>query len=266
MAFWKPHVVSFADRETVVICNEPAFFRDTANKKVFRYLDINPEGTNGEQALRMLRDMGQEEVEGTYVSFQYLLSGEVAARDAIRKWFSRVIGIRIRFEISRRDVRLGECVPVLLGNPRTNRYMRDFFRYGGGKRLAYKPDEEEFGRFSIQTGNGEEEALKAYSDSASKEGGVYWIKDNPDKEVFVLVTRGRNAYEPDSWMTVISSYYTRAIEQTAVTLTKQERFKALGMKPEAMDNGFQMLLSVRLGTADMEAMAPECVCFRAYNI
>jgi hypothetical protein len=280
--FWQAHLSP--PRDVLIVYNEPLFYRDEAEHTVVRYLDINHDQTqtDRERALSELKaKRPKAPKEKLHPSYLYLLSGEVAARDCIVQWFDTVAGVRAKGRIGRRvtSPEIAQSSPVLLGNLRTNSFMRNILESASCEHLDYRLDPEGFGTIAIRNpGEQEKEALQKQGEGRKSggetRGGGLLLKGatEANRDVFGVVTRIPNPYDNEGAVTIISSDHTRAVEQIAHLLTDEHRFSsAIAQAGWPADEPppacFQCLFAVRLGPVNMDTEAKPAVLIatRSYS-
>ena len=274
-AFWQAHRDD--GRRPIIVYSEPLFFRDEAVTRVFRWFDVNLDETTRDDALQMLKSKHQEvKTEELYPSYQYVLSGETNARQAIREWFDDAAGMRVEEHNGRRinSSVISATSPILLGNPHSNRMMRHLLNSAQGKQGKYQVDSEGFGKTSVVgVTDPEELAIARVTGKKIEKGGpITELVDSlgADSYLFGVVTRMPNPYG-DGVVTLISAHQTRAVEQMARTLVTDKRLQklqAFGWPSEKPFPGFfQALFAIRVGpvNVDMEAREPELIGFRSYS-
>ncbi len=281
-AFWQAHLSPA--RNVLVIYNEPLFYRDEAEQAVTRYLDINHDQpqTDRELALNLLRTKRPAAYkQNLHPSYLYLLSGEVAACQAIEAWFETVAGTRAQGRIGRRltPPEIAQSSPVLLGNLRTNSFMRSILESAYCKHLDYRLDPDVFGKILIRNATGDEGELFArqrdHGSSVRKirgNGLSLQSASEANQDVYGIVTRIPNPYDNEGAVTIICSDHTRAVEQIAYLLTSEQRLSNANLSSdwpaERMPACFQSLFAVRLGPVNMDTEAKPAVllCSRIYPL
>jgi len=268
-AFWQAHLSPA--RNVLIVYNEPLFYRDGSDQTITRYLDINHDQTqfSRETALQELKEQRPgAHKEGLYPSFLYLLSGEVAARDYIEEWFASVAGVKAQARIARRmtTAEIAQSSPILVGNLRTNSFMRNVLQSAHCEQLAYNLHPEKFGTVVIKDANEKELELTAGNRKRSRQKNDLHLETTSDanQDVYGIVTRIPNPYEDEGAITMISSDYTRAVEQIAHTLTSEHRFAGMSTQvgwsaDEPLPACFQCLFAVRLGPVNMDTEARPAV-------
>jgi hypothetical protein len=91
-----------------------------------------------------------------------------------------------------------------------------------------------------------------------------------NQDVFGLVTRIPNPYDSEGVITMITSDYSRAIEEIAHVLTDEQRFAPMAAQlgwSSAVPACFQCLFEIRLGPVniDTEARPARLVSARTYE-
>jgi len=265
-AFWQAHLSPA--RNILIIHNEPLFYRDASVETITRYIDINLDHAQmtREIALEALRSRRPAEYrEELYPSYLYLLSGEVAARDYIAEWFEAVAGVKTQSRIARRlsSPEIAQSSPVLLGNLRTNSFIRSFLESSHCQHLDYVlAPQKQFGVIEIRNVNAQEEQLiggQNLRSSRSNHGNSLLLKSSfeANEDVYGIVTRIPNPYDEEGAVTIISSDSTRAVEQIAHTLTSEHRLSAVSIQTGWHNEGpkptcFQCIFAVRLGPVNMD--------------
>jgi len=275
--FWKAHLSSGLN--VITVCNEPLFFRDWDERvrKVTRYSDINQEDTDSRKALEKLKQLHPDDFkESLECSHSYLPSGEIFARQRLEEWFDQAAGIKIRNLVSRHmnGQELAETSPILLGNTRTNRFIREILKSEDCAHLAYTIRPERFGVIEIANANENEiEALRRLPPSSVRFGNESAeVVDSPDsaRYVFGLVTRIPNVYGEGA-ITIIAADYTRFIDQIARVATDESLLRHIVEKADWKDSvapqSFQALLMMRtgIGILDDERRKPELLTWRMYT-
>ncbi len=279
-AFWQAHLSPA--RDILIVYNEPLFYRDDVEQTVTRYLDINHDQTqtDREVALNELKAKRPKvHKPKLHPSYLYLLSGEVAARDCIQNWFEIVAGVKAQARIGRRvtSPEIAQSSPVLLGNLRTNSFMRNILESSYGEHLDYRVDPEGFGKITIRkVREQEKEVLGRHCKSCIRETqGENLLLESAseaNRDVFGIVTRIPNPYDNEGAVTIISSDHTRAVEQIAHMLTSENRLSGANAQAnwpadEPMPACFQCLFAVRLGPVNMDTEAKPAVllAMRSYQ-
>jgi len=274
--FWQAHLTQA--RNIIVVYNEPLFYRDMEAMAATRYIDINYDQTQTSQEAIMLELKNKKPAaykDCVYPSFLYLMSGEIAARDYLAEWFASVAGVRIQGRITRHTTssEIAQSSPVLLGNFRTNYFIRSVLDSPHCQQLDYGLHAARFGTIVIRNATPDE--------ATASEKYPHRVFENNDlvlntiwgvnHDVFGIVTRIPNPYEDEGVITIISSDYTRAIEQIAHALTNEHRFAALGTQAgwsvdSPLRSCFQCIFAVRLGPVNMdtEARPPVLLATREY--
>jgi hypothetical protein len=275
-AFWQAHLSPA--RNVLIVYNEPLFYRDDAGHSVTRYLDINHDQTqtNREIALQELRTRRPDAYkQDLHPSYLYLLSGEIAARDCIEEWFESVAGIKAQGKIVRRITSpdIAQSSPILLGNLRTNSFMRNILDSTHCEHLGYRLSPDGFGVVAVRDATArEKEVLDGQESKGVRRGkGEELLLESSleaNGDVFGVVTRIPNPYDNEGAATIISSDHTRAVEQIAHTLTSEHRLGNVQVQiGEPADAGmsacFQYLFSVRLGPVNMDTEAKPAVLLAA---
>lgn len=266
-AFWQAHLSPA--RDILIVYNEPLFYRDEVEQTVTRYLDINHDQTqtDRELALNELKTKRPGAYKAKlHPSYLYLLSGEVAARDCIQNWFETVAGIKATGRIGRRvtSPEIAQSSPVLLGNLRTNSFMRNILESACGEHLDYRLEPEGFGRIVVRNPHQREKELLAKKGRARDDSLVLESAPEANQDVFGVVTRIPNPYDNEGAVTLISSDHTRVVEQIAHMLTSENRLSSAGAQAgwptdEPMPACFQCLFTVRLGPVNMDTEAKPAV-------
>src|SRR5437763_5031345 len=267
--FWQAHLSPA--RNVLIVYNEPLFYRDEADHAVTRYLDINHDQTqtNREIALQELRSKRPKAYkERLHPSYLYLLSGEIAARDCLEDWFETVAGVKVQGRIGRRitSPEIAQSSPILLGNLRTNSFMRNILESSHCEHLGYRLDPDGFGVVAVRNASEQEKEILARQTGSGSQGKdlVLESASEANRDVFGIVTRIPNPYDNEGAVTIISSDHTRAVEQIAHTLTSEHRLSSVsaqsGWPAEApMPTCFQCLFAVRLGPVNMDTEAKPAV-------
>ncbi len=278
LGFWSGHIKAAA--KNVTVCNAPLFYRDPAKHMVFRFVDINKDETDSGTALAALeRDHPDLYNEGVYVSHLYLLRGEIEARDCIQEWFYNNAHIQIRKGVSHmmQQSDIDESSPILLGNPRTNQFIREIFK-NDSQLLQIRMNPGAFGTVALhhstlKKASDEEKRLLSRKPAIllQRNGKVISLPDQPprdrERDVFAVVTRIPNPSD-EGVVTMLSTDHTRVLGQVARTLTQDERLTEVLIqmnwpigKPAPLS--FQGLFVVRLRGAD--ALKPELLAWRVYD-
>jgi len=267
LGFWWAHLRPI--RDIKVIYNEPLFYRSAASM-VFRFVDTKMDEMNAELAVQRLKqDHPDLYTEGVYATRPYLLTGEIEARDCLDEWFAGATDFKISKIPSRwiSQADIDESSPILLGNTRTNQFMRDILREDGqGLHFQIYPDR--FGVVEIRNPNPDEtQCLQTrYPKNVQQVGETLVLQDQPQHDVFAVVTRIPNP-SGEGAVTMICSDFTRCLGQVARTLTDDERLseilKQIEWPPERhAPTRFQLLLAVRLRGA--EANKPDLLAWRPH--
>jgi hypothetical protein len=272
-SFWQAHLSP--PRDVLIIYNEPLFYRDEEENTVIRYLDINHDQTQTDRELALNELKAKRpnaHKKKLHPSYLYLLSGEVAARDCIEHWFDAVAGVRAEGRIGRRvtSPEIGRSSPVLLGNLRTNSFMRNILESASCEHLDYRLDQEGFGTVTIRNPGEQERKVLPKQDGdrgrTAGQGSSLLLTGAPEanRDVFGVVTRIPNPYDNEGAVTIISSDHTRAVEQIAHMLTDEHRLSvAIAQAGWAADElppaCFQCLFAVRLGPVNMDTEAKPAV-------
>lgn len=299
-AFWLPHLDS--DKDVAVVCNEPVFFRKDRDREVTRYVDVNPEDPSTRAALAELRrqrpelgpDLDREQLE---VSYGYMLSGEVQAREAISSCFAELANKTVRLGVSNRmsGYDLGDSSPILLGNAQINKFMRELGE-GEWKHFCYNlvqrsagdmagPEPQPRGHLLLRRASREErkalpqKQVRETNPPRAAEGAPidYDLADDENATMFVIVSRVRNPVG-QGVITCVQAHRTRALAQTVRTLTDETRMRALAesmnLDPFSLFGGFpknmgsfEILLSVRMKALGSDIVSePQLVGWRAYDL
>jgi len=267
-AFWLDHLESEFD--TIVVHTEPLFFRDQLDGRVIRYFDANDDrATLDSFSSELARRFSETEAKMFRPSYLYLLSGEIAARDQIADWFEEAGHRRVKGAISRNLDTIENRCPVLLGNPFTNRFMRDQFAAQESEYLDFRFDLAQLNCIRVRLRTANEEFSANLVNDYRREDCLCVLTDKTDREVYGMVTRIPNPYG-DGCITIIASHNTRAIEQIATTLTNENRlqkvFAQLGFSPqEKLPTSFEWLFAVpsSVGNQDSQAGLPRLVLSRS---
>ena len=264
----------------MVVCNAPLFYRDPAKNMVFRFVDINKDETDSQTALAALeRDHPGLYNKNVYVSHLYLLRGETEARDCIQEWFSNMARLAIGKAISHqmKQAEIDESSPILLGNPRTNPFMREILE-NDGQHLQIRMETPDFGvvalrHSSAQSAADEEGRLRMRKPALilRRRRNEIVLPDQPPRErerdVFAIVTRMPNP-SGQGVVTMLASDHTRILGQVARTLTHDDRLMEILRQVDwkigkPAPNSFQGLFVVRLRGG--EAARPELLAWRMYD-
>ncbi|HUB00025.1 MAG TPA: hypothetical protein VMA34_16950 [Terracidiphilus sp.] len=277
IGFWWEHIRS---GKCTVVCNAPLFYRDPVKQMVFRFVEINQDEMNSELALaRLKRDHPDLYHDGVYVSHLYLLRGETDARDTIQRWFadaaSLTVGQCISYQMAQKDI--DDCSPILLGNPRTNPFIREFLN-NDGRHLEICMDMDSFGSVTVKHSSPEAAAEERKRLSARKPAllmqcgpGTTALLNQPPREserdAFAVVTRVPNP-SGEGVITILASDQTRALGQVARTLTDDDwllqALRHMGWRAgDPAPASFQGLFVVRLRGS--EAAKPELLTWRTYG-
>ncbi len=279
-AFWQAHLSPA--RNILIVHNEPLFYRDASKQTITRYVDINLDHAQmtREIALEALKSRRPAEYkEELYPSYLYLLSGEVAARDYIAEWFEAVAGVKTQSRITRRlaSPEIAQSSPVLLGNLRTNSFIRSFLESSHCQHLDYVvAPQKQFGVIAIRNVSSEEKQLLAGQNRrnirSNGSGLLLESSFEANEDVYGVVTRMPNPYDEEGAVTIISSDSTRAVEQIAHTLTNEHRLSAVSAQSgwqneDPMPTCFQCIFAVRLGPVNMDTEGRPAVflTMRAYG-
>lgn len=101
---------------------------------VFRLVDTKVGEMNAEQAVESLKEERPDLYgKDVYATRLYLLTGEIEARDCLEEWFDGATDFKISKGASRsiNQADIDESSPILLGNTRTNQYMREILKEDG---------------------------------------------------------------------------------------------------------------------------------------
>jgi hypothetical protein len=237
--FWDAHFNNGAPN--LIISTEPLFFWDQGRRCFVRYLDINDESASLDAGhIRDLLPPNHPARELT-PCFHYQPSGDANACQKIRAWFQQQDGISVKFsrDCTDREV-LGHNL-IVLGNNRTNKYLRTL-----QKGLGFSLGDD---RIIVQ--GGKKKRRREYFD----------LKETPDDKagryVYAVVTR-RPSLVNQRCATIIGGNHGRAVEKVAEYLTTEQTldglYRWLGLSPEAeLPSQFQLLF--RIQTVDFE-LAP----------
>jgi hypothetical protein len=274
-AFWQAHLSPA--RDVLVVYNEPLFYRHKQTRTITRHIDINNDHTHTDTDA-VLTELQSKRPEfyrdETHPSFLYLLSGEIAARDYIQEWFAANAGVKALGRIGRRTTsrEIAESSPVLLGNLRTNTFMRTLLESPHCENLAYALHPSQLGTIMIRNPTPDELTRTGNHKDRMIEDGVLFLNTDwqANQDVFGVVTRLPNPYQGEGAITMVTSDYSRAVEEIAHVLTDEQRFAPMAAQlgwSSVLPACFQCLFEVRLGPVniDTEARPAKLVVARSYE-
>ena len=288
-AFWKAHLEE--SREVIVVVNQPLFFRDEHKKIMLRCFGVDPERHLLPKMVLQYRrpDVFEEWLEAVQ---PYFISGEIAARDAITRFFSESGAVAVTAGISGRmtDDAITRSSLILIGDSGINRFIdslesgmvgtvvtanigwlerEDFLPY----RLMKRSDTSPHGSARIYGASEAEKRIfpngivQETSTSRNERVAIYKLENDPRRFVYGVVTRMVNPYN-DAPVTIISCLFSEAIEQMAKMLTDDASLMRLSAglpwQSGVLPPVFQGLFAMRLGTPNLDAgaLSPQMVCWR----
>lgn len=270
LGFWYAHINP--EREIKIVCNEPLVYRNPTSNLIFRFADMTDDDVPPERAVELLkRDHADLYSEGVYSTRTYMLSGEIEARDYIDDWFGSSANRKTTSGVSRsmNQAEIDESSPILLGNTRTNKFIRNLLR-DEAPNLDFRATPEQFGIVELRHATPSEFARlrSEYPDNIQSDEGTVVLKDHPQRDVFAIMTRIPNP-SGEGAVTMIYSDYTQCLGQVARTLTDDARLStSLEELQWPLDKlapaAFQGLFAVRLRQRGNEAKKPVLVAARRY--
>jgi hypothetical protein len=263
LCFWRPHLNP--ERHITIVVNEPLFYRNTKTNAVFRFADMTEDDAESEEAIRILQTQHEQlYAQEVYASRTYMLSGEIEAHDYINEWFETAAARKTSRRISRSTVQaeINDSSPILLGNTRTNRFMRKIVKdEGTSQNFRVSPDR--FGIVEVHHATTREEDLlrNEFASNIRPGSGTIVLEDDPRGDVFAVVTRIPNP-SGEGAVTIICSDYSQCLGQVARTLTDDGRLAELfgelqWLQDKVVPRAFQWLFAVHLW--ETEARKPVLV-------
>jgi hypothetical protein len=256
--FWDVHIINGI--ENWLVYAEPLVFYDPERRRYLRYLDINCDSLDEEEVRRaVIGQFGPDHEALRFVpSFQYQPSGQIEALQTLTEFF-RQNDLQVEQMLTRR------CSPpdvfnqniIVLGSPRTNRYVRHFQREFDFKvepdRVTVAAPDCPYGEESVY----EDSKLSAQHASRTKQ------------HVYAVLTRTPNLHS-GAHTTLIAANDGRAIERVAAYITNERKlvelyslrdyFRAEGPLPQK----FQIIFRVGIAHFEMVFDDAEPVACRAY--
>jgi hypothetical protein len=240
--FWESHLDSAL--VTRLVSTEPVFFYDSQKRSFVRYLEINadtPKGGKGRLGPRL---------KGLIPCFTYVPSGEAKAEQLLTNWFkSQKKDLIVEVSRNCNDAEPYTGNLILLGNKRTNRFIRNFQNEQHFE--LYQDD------YRIVNRVPQGYKLKSYADLDKVTGMSF---------THVLVTRCRGTFN-NVCATIIAANHGRAAAKIAELLTSDTSvsnlFKTIGVeRQKAMPDSFQILFKVQTKDFDLAGGEPEVVLCR----
>jgi len=235
--FWGAH---FANGErNMVLYTEPVFFYDPLKRCFVRFLDVNSDD------LDQIHESLDPRLRGLTACFHYQPTGEARAVKNVTRWFE---GQEYAVEVKpTRECTNNEgwgCNLVLLGNSRTNRFMRQ-----------------------LQSPAGLEVIVEDYRVKDTRTCTVYEDLDEVTGANFAyaLVTRSPSKFS-QFCVTAISANHGRAAQKASEFLTSEIRlrqfFQRLSInREEELPKSFQILFKVETHDFDVaEGDAQPILC------
>jgi hypothetical protein len=248
-AFWKTNL--YWNQAVTIICDSLLFFYDVIEHKAFRYVNTNVDKPDRERAREELRRLHPESfAEHLIPGHLYVDVGTVQASELLRKSLTNVLSYSPSVQLTNdfRSEAIQNSSVILLGNGRTNPFIREFLRSSDSHRLAFRLDQENIGAVIIRDPTDSEIAILGGSILRSDEFGTT-IKTETGLPLGV-VTRAPNPTGRGT-ITILSSDATMNISKMAEYLTDERRmndvFRLMGWSRELeRPPYFELLFQTRL--------------------
>ena len=286
MTFWGPHV---EQKNVVLVFAQPMCYLDIESGCYLRFLNTNSQSGVRDEALSELEKRHPEELQkwfGTAARERlrpahiFVGIGEMAALDALTTWFQTYPFVTVQKVANESITTLRGISPILIGSPRTNKFIRTFLNSEEGHHFRYR-HHETIGYIAIKDAGPEEKAalseFSLYEENGSTVVSVRPMSLSAVRTRLVVLTRMPKPGGPGS-VTMISSDTSLAIEQVALALTIDEGqqtekkpqigqiLKSLGWPHHPLPASFEVLFSVKIapGGLDDEAEAPRLLMASKY--
>lgn len=276
--FWRAHLAP--SRPIMLIYDEPLFYRDKEEGTVIRVPQM--ESGAGSAAVseaaaeleRRFRAEGAKPLEPCHL---YMLSGEMGARDHIARWFEDNYATRVENKVSRVMLNISDFAsysPVIVGNVRTNKILREVTELHQYKRFGYFAGVNGWREVVIREFTERERDAVLERFNGKIEGNNIVLHDDATtgNVVFCIVTRLPNPYDKSSCVTILSASHTKVLETVANTLTNgqllAEVFVNACFDPDKpFPRYFEGLFSIRLGPTgpDDKPTRPVLRCCRHFS-
>lgn len=192
---------------------------------VFRLVDTKVSEMNAEQAVESLKEERPDLYgKDVYATRLYLLTGEIEARDCVEEWFDGATDFKISKGASRsiNQADIDESSPILLGNTRTNQFIREILKEDGNICIfKYTPSSSAWWRSETQLQKRSRacEPVVQKAPSSLVKLSYCVISHNM---VSSRLSQGFANPSGEGAVTMICSDYTRSLGQVARTLTDDE--------------------------------------------
>jgi hypothetical protein len=286
MAFWRPHVI---ENNVNLVYVRPMFYLDVKTGCHLRFLDTNPTTDDPDKALLELEKQHPEELKKLYGSIDaarerlrpthvYLGMGEVAALDALTKWFQKWPWVEVEKQANDSITSIQRTSPVLIGSQRSNKFIGGQLALDETVRFHYRLHDTDVFYVSIAEASEEEkgklgEFFDLREEFQEAKNPLTKLPSRPPKTVpctvagsgmslsvkrnrLVILTRMPNPESRNRTVTMITSDTTLAIQQVADALTDDEQLapllEALGWPSNPLPSCFEMLFSVEIAPGGVD--------------
>lgn len=278
--FWGQNFAMFSQEEQSnvapklrVIYNAMLCFRDYPDNVLIRSTDINNE-KHSDHIDRFFKELNLSR-EGFIATRQYLLAGEIDARDRIARWFhTHCPSVHIHTDLASHDIDQSSIETfhlVLLGNPRTNWLIHELQSRNQDFRYQLETQHMEL---CIRDAHANEATL--LGDVGRFKGTSYYFKDDAydgrrTTRSFVVLTRCPHLLNPrQGGCTSIASFSNAAIGEVAKALVHRTSTEKLLTKifdnDGKLPDRFQCLIEVHTDAQTDPHLArdPHCLAYHKY--
>jgi len=277
--FWRAHARA---ESIVLVYAEPTFYYDILNDGYLRFLDTNVHSDDQEMAWSELEKLHGKVLAAYGIAIRqrlrpthvYIGIGEVAALDTLGKWFYERAGVQVQRVASGKIASVSKYSPILIGNMRTNRFIKSFLTSRQAQHFHYGLHETMIGHITLDKNDAKEiEAVAGLKSSADGKGRAILGQRatlSAVRDRFAILTRMPNPGGTGS-ITMISSDTSLAIQQVALALTDNKQtyeiLTKLGWPKEPLPPSFEVLFSVQIGAGniDDDATFPKILAYRKYT-
>lgn len=243
--FWDAHFSNAS--QNLIIYTEPLFFWDKEHRCYIRYLNLNDESSSLDVD-RIRRNLPADHpATRLQPCFHYQSSGETQAQRILRKWFEQQDDVDVKLSRECVDSEVWKHNIVVLGNSRTNRFLRIL-----QKELTFLLQDDKV-------------AVKARGRKRSYE--LVDLEPSPkepsERYLYAVLTR-RPSTVKQRCVTMIAANHGRGIEKVAETLTLPNAIDRLYSqlqldRTQPLPDRFQLLFRIQTLDHELAPGEPELI-------